>query len=152
MIRDEFSAFVDLWNGHKIRVQKNRPNVVSGIPMDLYRTENVRNWGVYFEDDDACGERVRTMLEPLEDVDIDRFMTPATTEWCDQQLEVLGFDGIIRTAEGHDRPHLQFYIQLRELVRDHIRSGQEPQLELISVPEGGIERYVSTMSCLHTLI
>jgi hypothetical protein len=34
-IRDEVNAFVTAWNGHKIRRQAERPNIVKGIPENL---------------------------------------------------------------------------------------------------------------------
>ncbi|KAM4062484.1 hypothetical protein HRG_013658 [Hirsutella rhossiliensis] len=45
MIRDEFATFVDLWNSHKIRTQRNRQHVISGRPIDLYNTDQAPNWG-----------------------------------------------------------------------------------------------------------
>ena len=142
MIREEFADFVELWNSHRIRPQRNRPHVISGIPMDLYRTDKVEDWGIPFEEDDNCGQVLRTMLAPLESIEIDEFMTPATTEWCIQQLEDLGFDQTLRTEEDRKRPFLHIYIQLREHIQAHIVSGQEPLLELTSIPVGGTEVYV----------
>jgi hypothetical protein len=141
MIRDEIATFQELWNGHKIRTQKNRLHVISGIPMDLYNTDKVRNWGVTFEDDDPCGQLVRTMLDPLDAIDIDEFLLPETQAWCDQQLETLGFNGQIPEGELY-RPHLGFYLELRQRVREHILGQQEPQLGLTPIPRGGIEDYV----------
>lgn len=148
MIRNEFADFVQLWNGHKIRTQKNRPHVISGIPMDLYRTDKVTNWGVPIEDDSDCGQLLRTMLQPLEQVDIDEFMTPITMQWCEQQLAALAFTPDLRTEEDLKRPHLQIYIHLRDLVKAHIESQQEPHLELMPIPTGGTETYVSEILLL----
>ena len=36
LIREEVRRFVQYWNMHKIRSQKNRPNVTTGRPNDLY--------------------------------------------------------------------------------------------------------------------
>ena len=36
LIREEVRRFVQYWNMHKIRLQKNRPNVTTGRPNDLY--------------------------------------------------------------------------------------------------------------------
>jgi hypothetical protein len=99
MIREEIANFVELWNGHKIRMQKNCPHVVSGIPMDLYKTDQVRNWGISFDDDDDCGQLIHTMLEPLEATEIDEFMTSETSNWYNQQLQNLRFDSVLRTEE-----------------------------------------------------
>lgn len=106
MIQEEFATFVDLWNGHKIRTQKNRPHVIPGIPMDLYRSDQVRNWGVTFDHDDSCGQLLRTMLQPLENVNIDEFLTSTTLQWCKQQLRLLNFQPELRTAEDLVRPYL----------------------------------------------
>jgi hypothetical protein len=37
MIRDEVYSYVDLWNYHKIRRDRTRPNIVTGKPWWLYR-------------------------------------------------------------------------------------------------------------------
>ena len=85
------------------------------------------------------------MLAPLENIEIDEFMTPATTEWCIQQIKDLGFDQTLRTEEDLKRPFLHIYIQLREHIQAHIVSGQEPLLELTSIPIGETEVYVRTI-------
>lgn len=36
MLRKEVRVFVESWNNHKIRKQRNRPNSVSGRPWFLY--------------------------------------------------------------------------------------------------------------------
>ncbi|KAH6952508.1 hypothetical protein BKA56DRAFT_241223 [Ilyonectria sp. MPI-CAGE-AT-0026] len=41
MIRQEVADFTEMWNGHRIRPQKNREHLVAGIPMDLYNTSEV---------------------------------------------------------------------------------------------------------------
>ena len=69
-------------------------------------------------------------------------MTPATTEWCIQQLNDLGFDQTLRTEEDLKRPFLSIYIQLREQIQAYIASGQQPLLELTPIPVGGTEVYV----------
>lgn len=38
LIRNEIYKFVDLWNSHKIRFQKNRPALPTGKPIVLYNT------------------------------------------------------------------------------------------------------------------
>ena len=36
IIRFKVQAFVQTWNAHKIRAQSNRPDLVVGIPNNLY--------------------------------------------------------------------------------------------------------------------
>ena len=139
-LQDEFADFVKLWNGHPIRTQKNHQHVISGIPMDLYRTDGVRNWGIALSDNENAPDcqALRTMLDPLRDIDIDSFLTPATEAWCTSQLEEIGFDQL----QNDDRPFLNTYVELRERIHNHLESHLEPALELSPFPTGGIEQYV----------
>lgn len=140
---DRRGLFQKLWNGHKIRTQKSRPFLVSGIPVDLYNTDQAKDWGVPFEEDDPCGEVVRTMLAPLEEVNIDDFLTPATQEWCDRQLKAWGFTGTLE-GEQLQRPHLYTYLRLRQAVREHCY-----RLE----PEGPVDQAVPCQTSLaHELV
>ncbi|KAI1761882.1 hypothetical protein GGR53DRAFT_449456 [Hypoxylon sp. FL1150] len=148
MIKDEFAEFVEIWNSHSIRKQRNRPHVRPGIPYDLYNTDEVPNWGIPVEEGSPAYEAAQVMYQPLEDIEIDEFMTPETTEWCERQLEALGFDGILHTEEDHINPHIRTYVQLREIVRGHVISGQEPHLQLIEAPTGGTERYIGLLNLL----
>ena len=36
-IRADFIEFVHLWNAHRIRSQPNRPSVIHGVPIELYK-------------------------------------------------------------------------------------------------------------------
>jgi hypothetical protein len=88
IIRDELADFVNLWNGHIIRNQKNRPYVKSGVPRDLYHTTTDPDWGVPFDDDDDSPQQqlLREMWEHLELIDIDSLLPAETEAWCKTQL------------------------------------------------------------------
>lgn len=142
MIRQELADFVNTWNGHKVRTQRNRPHTIPGIPMDLYTTDEVPNWGIPIQDGSPTMELLRTMYEPLDDIEIDDLMTFETTQWCESQLELLEFDAVLRTEEDHQRPFLNTYLQLRDIVRQHLNENREPVLQLTEIPTGGVDRYV----------
>lgn len=48
MIRTEIYSYVELWNVHRIRKQRNRPNSVAGKPYMLYHhpKEDVQDYGL----------------------------------------------------------------------------------------------------------
>jgi hypothetical protein len=142
MIKDEFADFIDLWNSHKIRTQKNRQHVISGQPIDLYNRRDVRNWGVTIsEDEDAAdNQALRTMLEPLQDIDLDSFLSTETEAWCTEQLSQIGLYDM--NLDNHQRPYITVYLQLRVRIREHQESGQLPVLQLTPKPQGGIQEYV----------
>jgi hypothetical protein len=149
MIRTDIAQFTLLWNSHSIRPQPNRPHVNPGIPQDLYNTDEIRNWGVPIAEGSAEEQVLRTMYEPLQEIEIDEFMDQETQEWCKARLAELNFDpASLRTEEDYQRPHLQVYLQLRRIVREHIDSRQEPQLAITPAPIGGTERYVSILEHL----
>ena len=65
-------------------------------------------------------------------IDIDEFLPNETLMWISQQLERVNVD--LLNLQGADlladssRLHFQVYLQLRELVRVYVISGQEPAL------------------------
>jgi hypothetical protein len=68
VLRQELFDFVEAWNLHKIRLQKNRPHVVHGQPWMNYHypdPSKACNWGIRID---------RTVLselvQPLADIDI----------------------------------------------------------------------------------
>jgi hypothetical protein len=76
-------------------------------------------------------------------IDIDEFLPNETLTWISQQLERVDVDlpnlrGADLLADG-SRLHFQVYLQLRELVRAHAISGQEPALSETPRPHSGYE-------------
>jgi hypothetical protein len=76
-------------------------------------------------------------------IDINEFLPNETLTWISQQLESVNVDlsnlqGTDLLADG-SRLHFQVYLQLRELVRTHVVSGQEPILSETQRPLGGYE-------------
>ena len=45
ILRDEIATFVEIWNEHRIRAQKDRPNHVAGIPNELYTDDATPRYG-----------------------------------------------------------------------------------------------------------
>ncbi|KAH6951121.1 hypothetical protein BKA56DRAFT_505960 [Ilyonectria sp. MPI-CAGE-AT-0026] len=142
MIRQEVADFTEMWNGHRIRPQKNREHLVSGIPMDLYNTDAVENWAVKLGGSALAG--LDEMLQAVDAVDIDDLLDPGTLEWCEEQLNDLGFDGQLNGDLDHKRPHLGTYLELRDRIQGHLGSQREPRLYIPETPTGGTERFVRT--------
>ncbi|KAI1822344.1 hypothetical protein F4861DRAFT_532334 [Xylaria intraflava] len=151
MLRTEITEFVQLWNNHTIRRQKNRSYVVSGKPSEIYETSTV-NWGIPIVEGSNADHLLRTMAAPLEDLEIDAFFPPETEEWCQTQLDDMGFDGILRTEEDHTHPHLHHYLELRRRVRVHRESGQAPYLSITPHPTGGYDQYMTLLEQNYPLL
>lgn len=45
ILRSEISTYVETWNAHRIRHQKQRANHVAGIPNELYRDQFLPRFG-----------------------------------------------------------------------------------------------------------
>ncbi len=143
VIRDELAKFVELWNGHRIRNQPNRPNVRSGIPQDLYHTIEDPNWGVPFSQQHDSPEQqlLRDMLQPLADLDIDNLLTEETEAWCNQRLQEMGFSARLDLEDDIHRPFVNVYMGLVDMIEKHQKSGYQPLLQLTPIPLGGAAEY-----------
>ncbi|KAG6122713.1 hypothetical protein E4U12_000863, partial [Claviceps purpurea] len=134
-VRRDLANFVDVSNTRTIRKQRNREHVVSGIPADLYRTGSAPNWGVHIDEDDNAADRMalNRLLDPLESVDIDRFLAQETEDWCNARLEEMGIFEAPR-RDG-DEPYRDFYLDLRLQIKAH-------QEVLNPIPLGGSSEYM----------
>jgi hypothetical protein len=45
ILRDEISTFVETWNEHRIRFDRDRLNHVAGIPNELYTNDTTPRFG-----------------------------------------------------------------------------------------------------------
>lgn len=45
IIRSKISTYVEIWNAHRIRPQKQRPNHIAGIPNELYTDHSLPRYG-----------------------------------------------------------------------------------------------------------
>jgi hypothetical protein len=137
VIRYDFNAFVRTWNGHKIRKQKNRPHVVSGIPYVLYHMPNP---------DTAIDCRIplpkeywseiRSAIQKKEDFDIEAYLPQEIMSLCDNLIISLG--GIPKELPDgtENEPWLEQYLGLREALQNHEKSHATPQLCLLTKPVG----------------
>ncbi|KAH7237859.1 hypothetical protein B0J15DRAFT_143639 [Fusarium solani] len=143
MIRQEVADFTEMWNGHRIRPQKNREHLVAGIPMDLYNTSEVENWAVHLGL--AVRDGLAQMMIAVDSIDIDDLLDPIITDWCDQQLRDLQFDGQLDGELDHKRPHLAIYLRLRDKIQVHLDCGASPVLSIPESPVGGQERFLQLL-------
>jgi hypothetical protein len=83
--------------------------------MDLYNTSEVENWAVHLGP--AARDGLAQMMTAVDSIDIDDLLDPITTDWCDQQLRDLQFDGQLDGELDHKRPHLAVYLRLRDKIQ-----------------------------------
>ena len=139
LIREEAYEFMENWNTHKIRSQKNRPHTVSGKPWYLYEFPEPPAEKCASIPDLDLVEKLRAELQAY---DMDEYLPPVTKEWCHQKALELGYDldtlkasDILTTGTGQ-RLHGPVYMDLREAIRLHIISGAEPILTCTETPTG----------------
>jgi len=145
-LRQELQEFVNTWNTHKIRLQKNRPHVIHGQPWYNYHFPDPKisaNWGVPIDQ-----SILQYLIHPIKSINIDNCLEPETKKWCREELSLIGFDEVklgdyINLDKA--RPFKQFYIRLREKIRLHIQSGCQPILSYRLPPTGGVERYLELL-------
>jgi hypothetical protein len=143
-LRQELQDFMETWNYHPIRLQRNRPHVVHGKPwMNYHYPDPAKacNWGIPID-----RSVLQEIAQPIQDIDIGTCLLPETKQWCDAKLLELGFAEARRGAYRDPdklQPLKRFYLDLRVCVDQHIRSGQAPWLAYLEKPRGGVRRYVS---------
>ncbi|KAK1989653.1 hypothetical protein LX36DRAFT_497281 [Colletotrichum falcatum] len=89
LIRKDFTDFVNVWNNHRIRSQKSRPNVVTGQPWQLY----------YHPDQESAQDcsypydptKLQIMLDILGQdttlTSLNRYLPDETFQLCEQLLK-----------------------------------------------------------------
>ncbi|KAJ3453289.1 hypothetical protein MRS44_017536 [Fusarium solani] len=111
--------------------------------MDLYNTSEVENWAVHLGP--AARDGLAQMMTAVDSIDIDDLLDPITTDWCDQQLRDLQFDGQLDGELDHKQPHLAIYLRLRDKIQVHLDCGASPVLSIPESPVGGQERFLQLL-------
>ena len=78
-LRTEIFDFVETWNLHKIRLQRNRPHVVHGMPWYNYHypdPQAARNWDISIDRSD-----LDDIAAPVADIELGTCLSPETKEW-----------------------------------------------------------------------
>ncbi|KAG6116673.1 hypothetical protein E4U13_001685 [Claviceps humidiphila] len=130
MIQDHFAHFVASWNHQTIRTRRNGELVISGTPVDLYQSPSAHDWGIPLSQDPNADDRIalNEMLDTLKSVDTEQFLEQETEDWCNAQLQEMGF--FEAEIEDYTQPHLSFYLQLRRRIKQHQDSHAQPILQL----------------------
>ncbi|KAG6172823.1 hypothetical protein E4U51_006859 [Claviceps purpurea] len=136
LIRDHFAHFVQSWNTRPIHAPRAGGQVVAGTPAEIYLTHTAGNWGVPFGQSGDADDRIALtqMLDPLQSVDTQAFLSLETGDWCNIQLQRMGYLEA-EVAECTQRC-LDSYLQLRQLIQQHQDSNAQPILRLAPVPPG----------------
>jgi hypothetical protein len=89
LIREEAYEYMENWDTHKIRTQKNHPHAVSGKNWYLNELpEPPAEKGASTPDPELV-EKLRVELQIY---DVDEYSPPATKEWCHQKALELECD------------------------------------------------------------
>lgn len=137
ILRREITAYIETHNSHRIRKQKNRPNIVVGKPSMLFMCPS--DGTDDYRQPLNCEEFERLKAEtPAWDM---HAVLPAATQlWCDGQLRSMNFDpytSVMKSAVERVAPYKDIYLELRHRIMQHMESGAQPTLGLLSHPTGG---------------
>ncbi|KAJ5612056.1 hypothetical protein N7510_005250 [Penicillium lagena] len=134
LVRSSIKEFVETWNTHRIRRQKNRPDSVPGKPWMLFHHPQVQDFNKGVDPVVLSGLHEGV----VGDWDADEYLPAETLQWCRTQLYQLGFDPLQPPArESYAQPYTHVYLELRQLVTNHIESGALPILVVSARPTGG---------------
>jgi hypothetical protein len=136
ILRRLLHQFVDQWNHHRIRKQKNRPHVIPGQPFVLfYYPEAVPNFRQPISPDHLADFKA-----DIGGHDIDEYLPRETLAWCSARLRSWGYENL-SGEESHEqtgqRIHKDAYMRLRQAIERHIQDGNVEGLSLCSRPTGG---------------
>lgn len=127
-IREEFTDFVRLWNGHYIRKQKQRPHVVPGKPWVLYNLPDPENTKDYrCTAPEAVLEELIKIIEE-DGINLDEYLPAETMAVCSRIVDSFGGLPGLLTKETRQTPWIKEYNMLRVSLRQYIDDGQQPAL------------------------
>lgn len=142
MIRHSLDNFVDYWNNHKIRSQKGRDHVHTGIPREMWtgedKREDVVNCQVF---PDTTRLAKLTDLAAMDSVDLLQYLPKEVQLLCDLIME--RYDGPEHV--DHQRPLLQRYEFLRNALTLHAKQEKFPPLALLDHSSGGWDTFKDTL-------
>jgi hypothetical protein len=136
IIRSQVHNFVEVWNHHYIRKQKNREEyLIHGRPSLLYQGQVKPGQAI----DRSCGSMpdttdVSQLLSLVDSFDLDAFLTPSTLDLCNKYMAEGGFQMPSSLAD----PPKDVYIFLRTKLQDHVRLRLEPAITSLSPPKGNL--------------
>lgn len=144
LIRKEVFDFIDSWNNHRIRHQRNRPNHPTGRPWMMYFYPNVRSYGTTISStslvdlkndlhDYGMFKSIKVLPTTNEKLDLDEYLPLEIVIWVDSILSKYGLHIPVSWMEDHHN----IYIILRREVQKHCYNGnRNPTLRLTSKPTG----------------
>ncbi|KAI1432975.1 hypothetical protein GGR50DRAFT_547302 [Xylaria sp. CBS 124048] len=147
MLRTEITEFAQLWNTRR----QDHHHVTPGKPAEIYEASPT-NWGIPIEEGSDTERLLRTMTDTLEKTEVDAFLPQETEDWCNSQLEELGFNELPRGQVDYKHPHIRVYVELRRRVRAHRASGQRPRLSTMPRPVDGGTQYVALLNRNHPVL
>ncbi|KAI1430475.1 hypothetical protein GGR50DRAFT_698997, partial [Xylaria sp. CBS 124048] len=139
IIRDETAQFVRLWNGHRIRHQRNRPHVIAGIPYQLYTAPDPTSDYIDCRAtlDNAAWEELMQIVR-LDGLDIDEYLPATTMEICAKVSQPYAHRLHEKPSFTLKTPYMPEYEKLRAGLREYMntRRPEEPELTLGTKPVG----------------
>jgi hypothetical protein len=136
ILRRILHRFVDQWNHHRIRPQKNRPHVVPGQPYVLfYYPETAKNFQQFISSD-----LLADFKADIGEYDIDEYLPRDTLTWCSTQLQSWGYGNLngeeVLPRTGQ-RIHNDAYLRLRNAIDQQVQNGNGEGLSICRPPIGG---------------
>jgi hypothetical protein len=125
---------------HNIRKQTDHPERTPGKPYMNYHhpPKGVENFGLA-----ADVPALQLLQQNHVDYDTEQYLPPDTLQWCEAQLQQLGFDPRKPPPRmpGDLQPFRSVYLALRERAWHHERSGAEPKLAICGMASQGLRGY-----------
>jgi hypothetical protein len=151
LIRQRIKSWVELWNIHTIRKQKNRPDAITGVPYMNYFHPRPTSQDREAIQDRKCvldteSELIQRLQQDVQEWDPDQYLPPSTLSWCQAQLQEVGIElvgtpfdpeePLLRLLGDPQQPYRAVYERLRTRAYAYWNSGQEPVLALCEKPVG----------------
>lgn len=133
----EVATFCDLWNGHTIRAQRNRPHVVAGIPRENYDGDDTaRRVDCAVAVDEVALAKLEEALAHDRSNVLD-YLPAEIITLCDAMMATFNQDALPQPKPDNKWPKITEYRHLRACLQRHEDMQVEPLLCLATKPTGG---------------
>jgi hypothetical protein len=154
IIQWEIFKFIQLWNNHTVQQQRNWLNAVTDKPIMLYHYSATVSENYETPISQDVLNEVETLFNDWDmfcmfsvfiqswSIDLNKYLSATTLNWCVAQLQTLNVDLQSVDAENafsdEERPHCIIYLQLWTIIQSHLELQMKSILSKLIKSQAGL--------------